>query len=104
METGRTHKTDQGAPAGADIKSDSAFKGWDALNGARVAKWSEGQPGLKACSGLPEKSWKTNTGALIAFKGDFAFCVRSNEGRHGVLNIAEVPKPSQFILWKKTGD
>ncbi|MEU5876510.1 hypothetical protein [Spirillospora sp. NPDC047279] len=100
---GRTYKTDQGTPASADIKSGSAFKGWDTLNGARVAKRSEAQPGLKACSGLPEKSWKTNTGALNRVQGDFAFRVRSNEGRHGVLNIAEVPKPSQFILWK-TGE
>ncbi|MFE0459704.1 hypothetical protein ACFW1A_10640 [Kitasatospora sp. NPDC058965] len=81
-----------------------------AVNGAEASRWtSSDAPSQAGCQSLPEGSWTTvlytvNPGGL----GNDVWCVRSKQGRYGVLaGAAASPNYDWnigYVLWKKPDD
>ncbi|ROO58738.1 hypothetical protein EDC02_0505 [Micromonospora sp. Llam0] len=73
-------------------------------NGARIADWQSGTPSFAECSSLPGDRWKDR---MRASGGNFwklrpTFCIRTSDGRYGVLSI-KIDQSMRYVLWKTPG-
>lgn len=101
--------------ANADLKVDSDAQ-IQTENGAKAALWTlTGTPSLATCESLPATQW---TDSLFAQNGltnrlgnrtaHNVWCVRSKEGRYGVISQVNANLnyawTFDYVLWKKPGD
>ncbi|MDX6740161.1 hypothetical protein [Actinocorallia sp. A-T 12471] len=98
-----TGETKRGNGPGMDMRIEyRTFQpsGPAGANGARIARWKDGQPNRAACAELPASRWR-EIPEMSWLTEKVTYCLRTGEGRYGVFTFTtNVIQGFEYIVWK----